>query len=72
MGLLGRVWTAVVPGHRGTYAGWSENGWAVGIQSRLNPGQYAEVSYASTSQGAWIDQYYWTGNWNQFWYFSAT
>jgi hypothetical protein len=54
----------------GTYPGWSEANWTAGIGSRLNPGQNVDVQGASGSAGAWIDQWYWNGDWNQTWHFT--
>jgi hypothetical protein len=58
-------------GPNGTYPNWSENNWNVGIQSRLNPGLYAEVQGQSRSDGAAIDQWSWNGGWNQVWHFTT-
>jgi endoglucanase len=54
-------------GNSGTYPGWSEAFWTVGVQSQLNPGQYAEVQDQVNYPGGVIDEYTWTGAWNQFW-----
>jgi hypothetical protein len=53
----------------GTYPGWSENNWTAGVESRLNPGQNVDVSGMSGNAGAWIQQWWWTSNWNQWWHF---
>ena len=50
------------------YPGQSIQGQTEAIWNRAT-GLYADVSGASTSAGASIDQWYYNGNWNQQWYF---
>ena len=52
----------------GIYPGQSITGQTKAIWNRAT-GLYADVSGASTSAGAAIDQWYYNGNWNQQWYF---
>lgn len=52
----------------GVYPGQSLTGQTKTVWNRAT-GLYADVSGASTSAGAAIDQWYYNGDWNQQWYF---